>query len=101
MEVQRAVNGAQAVEVFETSSVGYFDVVFMDIMMPVMGGLDATRAIRACERPDADVPIFAMTANAFQDDRHESLAAGMTEHLTKPLEIEKIREVVGRALAQR
>lgn len=101
MEVQRAVNGAQAVEVFETSSVGYFDVVFMDIMMPVMGGLDAARAIRACKRPDADVPIFAMTANAFQDDRHESLAAGMTEHLTKPLEIEKIREVVGRALAQR
>ncbi len=101
MEVQRAVNGAQAVEVFETSSVGYFDVVFMDVMMPVMGGLDATRAIRACERPDADVLIFAMTANAFQDDRHESLAAGMTEHLTKPLEIEKIREVVGRALAQR
>ena len=95
------VNGAQAVEVFETSSVGYFDVVFMDIMMPVMGGLDAARAIRACKRPDADVPIFAMTANAFQDDRHESLAAGMTEHLTKPLEIEKIREVVGRALAQR
>ena len=101
MEVQRTANGKEGVEAFESSKVGYFDVVFMDVTMPVMGGLDATRAIRACGRADADVPIFAMTANAFQDDRRESLEAGMTEHLTKPLEIEKIREAVGKALVER
>lgn len=97
--VQRVANGREAVDVFAAAAPGTFDLVFMDVMMPVMNGLDATRAIRALDHPDAaSVPIFAITANAFQDDERESLAAGMTAHLTKPLEIEKIREAVATAL---
>ncbi len=100
LTLQRAANGQEAVDAFAGSAPGYFDMVFMDVMMPVMNGLDATRTIRALDRPDAaTVPIFAMTANAFQDDERESLAAGMTAHLTKPLEIEKIRETIAKALA--
>ena len=99
LSVQRVANGREAVEAFAASAPGTLDMVFMDVMMPVMNGLDATRAIRALDHPDAaSVPIFAMTANAFQDDERESLAAGMTAHLTKPLEIEKIREAVATAL---
>lgn len=99
ISVQRVANGREAVDVFAAAAPGTFDLVFMDVMMPVMNGLDATRAIRALDHPDAaSVPIFAMTANAFQDDERESLAAGMTAHLTKPLEIEKIREAVATAL---
>ena len=97
--VQRVSNGQEAVDAFAASETGEFDVVFMDVMMPVMNGLDATRAIRALDRSDAaSVPILAMTANAFIDDERESLNAGMTAHLTKPLEIEKIRETLARAL---
>ena len=63
------------------------DLVLLDVMMPVMDGCDAARAIRALDRPDAKtVPIFAMTANAFAEDRQKALAAGMTDHLTKPLD---------------
>ena len=99
LTLQRVANGQEAVDAFAASAPGTFDMVFMDVMMPVMNGLDATRAIRALDRPDAaTVPIFAMTANAFQDDERESLAAGMTAHLTKPLEIEKIREAIAKAL---
>lgn len=99
--VQRVANGREAVDVFAAAAPGTFDLVFMDVMMPVMNGLDATRAIRALDHPDAaSVSIFAITANAFQDDERESLAAGMTAHLTKPLEIEKIREAVATALGR-
>ena len=99
LSLKRASNGQEAVDAFAASAPGEFDMVFMDVMMPVMNGLDATRAIRALDRPDAaDVPIFAMTANAFLDDEVESLKAGMTAHLTKPLEIEKIRETLASAL---
>ncbi len=99
LSLKRASNGQEAVDAFAASAPGEFDMVFMDVMMPVMNGLDATRAIRALDRPDAaDVPIFAMTANAFLDDEAESLRAGMTAHLTKPLEIEKIRETLANAL---
>lgn len=87
ISVTRAENGEKAVELFEASSPGDFDVIFMDVMMPVMGGLDATRKIRSLDRADAKtIPIFAMTANAFVDDIQRSLDAGMNEHLTKPLQ---------------
>ena len=73
----------------------YQDAIFMDIVMPVMNGLEATRKLRALNRSDAaTVPIIAMTANAFQDDIENSLAAGMNAHLTKPLDVDKIRKTI-------
>ena len=79
-----AQTGAQALSLVEQMSP---DVVFTDIKMPVMNGIEAAKAIRASSHPDASaVPIFAMTANAFAEDRQKALAAGMTDHLTKPLD---------------
>lgn len=73
----------------------YQDAIFMDIVMPVMNGLEATRKLRALNRSDAaTVPIIAMAANAFQDDIENSLAAGMNAHLTKPLDVDKIRKTI-------
>ncbi len=85
-EVTKAWNGREAVEIFEKSSPGEFDVILMDIMMPVMDGLEATRQIRAMDRLDAKIiPIVAMSANAFQDDVERSKKAGMNKHISKPL----------------
>ena len=96
-EVTQAWNGQEAVELFAASEPGHYDVVLMDVMMPVMGGLDAARVIRGMKRPDAaTVPIFAMTANAFQDDIERSRAAGMNEHLTKPLDAEQLMKMIAR-----
>ena len=82
-------NGKEALDCFERSPVGFFDIILMDVMMPVMDGLQATRQIRALARPDAaSIPIFAMTANAFQEDVQKSREAGFTEHLSKPLDYE-------------
>ena len=90
-------NGQQAVERFSSAEPGSFDVILMDVMMPVMNGLDATRAIRALERPDAkEIPIIAMTANAFADDVERSLQAGMDEHLTKPLDPVQVVQAIHR-----
>lgn len=89
--IREACNGKEAVEAFASSEVGEIDLIFMDVMMPVMNGLEATRQIRALERADAKtVPIFAMTANAFKDDIRASVQAGMNEHLTKPLDEKRI-----------
>ena len=85
-EVTEAHDGREAVELFRASPAGYFDAVLMDVMMPVVDGYQATGNIRASERPDAGVPIIAMTANAFVEDRQRARAAGMTEHLAKPLD---------------
>ena len=90
-KTEKAWNGAEAVQKFAESETGSFDVILMDVMMPVMDGLEATRIIRKMERPDAvQIPIFAMTANAFSDDRKRCKEAGMTEHLAKPLNSEKM-----------
>lgn len=90
-EVTKASNGQQAVDAFAASAAGQFDAILMDVMMPVLDGHAATRAIRALDRPDAKtVPILAMTANAFAEDRQKALAAGMTEHLTKPLDPDSV-----------
>ena len=87
MAVTVAANGKEAVECFSMSLPNYFDVVLMDIMMPVMNGLTAAKTIRGLSRPDAQtVPIFAMTANAFKEDIEQSKAAGMNEHLSKPID---------------
>ncbi len=95
--VTSANNGREAIEAFESSEVGHFDAILMDIMMPVMGGLEATQRIRALDRTDAKtVPIIAMTANAFTDDIQRSLDAGMNEHLTKPLDQQAIVRSLGK-----
>ena len=84
-------DGLQAVELFEKSPVGTFDAILMDIMMPVMDGIEAARTIRAMPRPDGKtIPIIAMTANAFAEDMEKCRAAGMNAHLAKPIEIEKV-----------
>ena len=95
MIVVKASNGKEAVEKFAASEVGGFDIIFMDVMMPVMNGLDATRKIRSMTRADAQtIPVIAMTANAFQDDVQRSFEVGMNAHITKPLDINKIREAI-------
>ena len=86
-ELTKAQNGQEALDIFRESPAGFFDAILMDVMMPVMDGYQATRAIRALERPDAAaVPIVAMTAHAFADDRQRAYEAGRTAHLAKPLE---------------
>ncbi len=97
-----ARNGKIALEIFEEESAGTFDVILMDIMMPIMDGYAATRAIRALKRPDArSIPILAMTANAFDEDRVSCFAAGMNDHLAKPLDMSKVKDAIARALATR
>lgn len=93
--IERAVNGRQAVDMISESKDGYYDIVFMDIQMPVMDGFEATRAIRSVNREYLrNVPILAMTANAFADDIQESIACGMNEHIAKPLDIKKINKAL-------
>ena len=88
---ERAENGKIAVELFASQPENHFDAVLMDVRMPEMDGLEATRAIRALDRPDAKtVPIIAMTANAFDDDVQRSLQSGMNAHLSKPVEPDRL-----------
>ncbi len=90
-------DGRQAVEEFQNNPPGTFDAILMDVMMPVMDGLTATREIRALPRPDAKtIPIIAMTANAFAEDAQKCLEAGMTAHLAKPLEMKKAVAIMAR-----
>ena len=98
--VTEAENGKQAVDLFAASAPGDFDVVLMDIMMPVMNGLDAANAIRAMERPDADIPIIAVTANAFSDDILASKSCGINEHLSKPLDYAKVTATICKYLGR-
>ena len=95
MLVTTARNGKEAVDMFAASEEGWFELILMDVMMPVMDGLTATRAIRAMQRTDArSIPIFAMTANAFVDDIEESRRAGMNEHLSKPLDEKSMMRMI-------
>ncbi len=100
--VEVARDGREAVDVFAASAPGHFDVVLMDVMMPVMNGYDATRAIRATGRPDAgSVPIVAMTANAFAEDKIQAREAGMTAHVAKPLDMGLLMETMVRLVRER
>ena len=94
LELERAENGKICVEMFEASEVGYYDAVLMDIRMPVMNGYEATQAIRALNRPDKDLPIIAMTADAFSDDAQRCLECGMNSHIPKPLDVQECIRVL-------
>ena len=93
--VSKAWNGQEAIEVFKKSEPGEFDVILMDIMMPVMNGYEATKIIRSLDREDAKaIPIIAMTANAFTEDRIRAKEAGMDEHVAKPVDVELLLKVI-------
>lgn len=93
--ITQVTNGKDAVEMFVDNPPGTFDVILMDIMMPVLNGLEATKAIRVLERKDAmEIPIIALTANAFFDDIQKSREAGMNAHLAKPFDIEKMIQTI-------
>ncbi|HCB93388.1 MAG TPA: hybrid sensor histidine kinase/response regulator [Selenomonas sp.] len=95
VEVEHAENGQIAVDLFSKSELGTYAAILMDVRMPVMDGIEVTKAIRAMERPDAkSIPIIAMTAQAFEEDVQRSLEAGMTAHLSKPVEPDKLFEVL-------
>ncbi len=89
-EMEWAENGKICVEKFEQSAVGTYDAVLMDIRMPIMDGYGAARAIRALDRPDADLPIIAMTADAFSEDVQRCLESGMNAHIAKPIDINNL-----------
>lgn len=97
--VEEAENGLVAVNMVKNSSPGYYDLVFMDIQMPVMNGYDSTRHIRALERPDIEsMPIIAMSANAFAEDIKLCKESGMNGHIAKPIDFGKVLEILEKYL---
>jgi signal transduction histidine kinase/ActR/RegA family two-component response regulator len=95
IKIDEVVNGEEAVSAFDSKPVSYYDLIFMDIQMPVLDGYEATRRIRKLDRHDAKtVPIIAMTANAYKEDIEKALAAGMNGHLSKPININAILQVL-------
>ena len=89
--VEQATDGEEAVEAVSQSEPGHFDAVLMDIQMPRMNGYEAAQAIRALDNPKlANIPILAMTANAFDEDKKAAFDAGMNDHVVKPIEIEQL-----------
>ena len=102
IEVTTAKNGLEAVNLFGDSPMDYYDIILMDIMMPVMNGLEATKTIRGLDRADAAaIPIIAMSANAFEKDIEESIEAGLNAYLVKPMDGKKITDTMKRFLANR
>lgn len=98
-ELERAENGQICVEKFQQSDVWYFDVILMDIRMPVMSGYDAAKTIRAMkERADVNLPIIAMTADAFSEDIQHSLECGMNEHISKPIDVDRLIQILRKYL---
>ncbi len=97
-----AVNGREAIEMFERGEPGHFDMILMDVQMPVMNGYEATRAIRAGGHPEAKtIPIVAMTANTFAEDVKAAFDAGMDGHLAKPIDMDAVRELIGKIFEER
>ena len=94
LELDWAENGQLCVDMFQRSAPGYYDAILMDIRMPVMTGYEATRAIRALTRPDADLPIIAMTADAFAEDVQKALQAGMNSHIAKPIDVKEVARLL-------
>jgi CheY-like chemotaxis protein len=93
--IDEAVDGVQAVEKFKASPEGYYDFIFMDLLMPNMNGCDAARVIRSLPRADAaTVPIVALSANAYQEDVSQAIAAGMDDHIAKPVDFAELMQVL-------
>ena len=102
LNITEAKNGKEALEIFQNSKLNEYDVIIMDVMMPVMDGPEATKAIRMLEREDAErIPIIAMTANAFEEDRKACLDAGMDEHIGKPIDIPLLKRTITKAIGDR
>lgn len=100
-EITEAWNGREAVERFESASPGEYDVILMDVMMPVMNGYEATKAIRSLKKPGAKtIPIIAMTANAFAEDKIEAMNSGMNEHIAKPLDKKNMIRTIARVVQE-
>lgn len=98
LELERAENGQICIEKFEQSEIGFYDAVLMDIRMPIMNGYDATKGIRALQRADANLPIIAMTADAFSEDIQRSLDSGMNGHIAKPIDINRLMQILEKYL---
>lgn len=99
--IETAENGKEAVDMVLASDEGYYDLILMDLQMPVMNGYEATTTLRAMEREDArKIPIVAMTANAFLEDIQQSKACGMNEHMSKPLDIDQLQRMLARWLSK-
>ena len=102
VKVETAENGKEAVDMVTASEEWYYDLILMDLQMPVMNGHDATRALRAMDRRDIrKMPIIAMTANAFLEDVQQSKASGMNEHMSKPLDIDQLQRMLSRWLGRK
>ena len=98
MNLDWVENGQRCVAKFEASPVGYYDAILMDVRMPVMDGYEATKVIRGLERADAEIPILAMTADAFSEDIQRCLACGMNDHLAKPIDIQSVAKMLKKYL---
>ncbi|MBR1919302.1 MAG: response regulator [Spirochaetales bacterium] len=99
--VEVASDGTEAVRLMEEKPAGYYDVILMDIQMPVMDGHEASRRIRAFEdRSRADIPIIAITANAFNEEIEDGRSAGMTDHDAKPIDVEHLKQTLYKVLSQ-
>lgn len=98
LNIERAVNGKDCLEKFESSEVGYYDLILMDVRMPVMNGYDATLAIRKLKREDSNLPVVAMTADAFSDDSQKCIECGMNAHIPKPLDTRECIRVLKKFL---
>nr|WP_306813877.1 response regulator [Anaerofustis stercorihominis] len=95
-EVEKAKDGKEALDMFKASGEGYYDLILMDIQMPVMNGYDATREIRKLDRKDAkSVSIVAMSANVFESDVKKSIESGMNDHIGKPINMDEIYDKLG------
>ena len=92
--IDLAKNGEECIKILEKMPEGYYDLILMDIQMPIMDGYEATKIIRSLNNKNAQIPIIAMTANAFKEDRKHALQLGMNEHLAKPVDIEKLKDVL-------
>ena len=97
-ELERAENGQICVDMFQKSELGYYDIILMDIRMPVMNGYDAAKTIRALQRKDINLPIIAMTADAFSDDIQRALESGMNEHVSKPIDVDRLIQILAKYL---
>jgi signal transduction histidine kinase/CheY-like chemotaxis protein len=99
VQIDKAYNGKEAVELFSKNPCGYYNLIFMDIQMPVMDGYEATSQIRSLDKPDSkSIPIVALSANALADDIENSLNAGMNEHIAKPIDMEAVWKVLKKYL---